>query len=112
VLDVLESENLPANSEDVGGYLKAEITRLAADSLAGVRGAGLYLGVDVIDPATGNPSRDRAAAIVNGMRDRRVLVSATGPFGHTLKIRPPLPFGRQHADQLLSALSDAVRQPG
>jgi 4-aminobutyrate aminotransferase-like enzyme len=112
VLDVLEAENLPTNSEAVGGYLKAEITGLAADSLAEVRGAGLYLGVDVVDPATGKPSRDRAAAIVNGMRDRRVLVSATGPLGHTLKIRPPLPFSRQHADQLLCALSDALRQSG
>jgi 4-aminobutyrate aminotransferase-like enzyme len=112
VLDVLESEKLPANSEATGAYLKAEITRLAADSLAEIRGAGLYLGVDVVDPSTGKPSGDRAAAIVNGMRDRRVLISATGPLGHTLKIRPLLPFSGRHADQLLSALSDALRQLG
>jgi len=97
VLDVLESEDLPANAAATGAYLKAEITGLRADSLAEVRGAGLYLGVDVIDPATGKPSGDRAAAIVNGMRDRRVLISATGPLGHTLKIRPLLPSQRRPA---------------
>ena len=112
VLDVLESEDLPANAAATGAYLKAEISRLGADSLAGVRGAGLYLGVDVIDPATGKPSGARAAAIVNGMRDRRVLISATGPLGHTLKIRPLLPFSRQNADQLLSALSAVLGQVG
>ena len=113
VLDVIESEDLPANAEATGGYLKAEIARLAAGTpvLAEVRGAGLYLGVDVVDEA-GAPSGDRAAAIVNGMRDRRVLISATGPHGHTLKIRPPLPFGRAHADQFLSVLADVLRQPG
>ena len=42
------------------------------------------------------------------MRDRRVLISATGPRGHTLKIRPPLPFGRANADQLLEALTDTL----
>ena len=70
-----------------------------------MRGAGLYLGVDVVSAATGLPSAELAAAIVNGMRARRVLISATGPRGHVLKIRPPLPFGRPHADQFLEALA-------
>jgi 4-aminobutyrate aminotransferase-like enzyme len=39
------------------------------------------------------------------MRDRHVLISATGPLGHTLKVRPPLPFARPHADQFLEALA-------
>jgi len=112
VLDILESEDLPANAAATGAYLKAEIAGLGAGSLAGVRGAGLYLGVDVIDPATGEPSAGRAAAIVNGMRDRRVLISATGPLGHTLKIRPLLPFSRQNAGQFLSALSGTLSQLG
>ena len=110
VLDVLESERLPANSEATGAYLKAGLTRLADGSpcLAEIRGAGLYLGVDVTD-AGGAPSGELAAAIVNGMRERRVLISATGPFGHTLKIRPPLPFDRTHADRFLMVLSDVLQ---
>jgi 4-aminobutyrate aminotransferase-like enzyme len=113
VLDVLESESLPANSEATGAYLKAGLTRLADDSpcLAGVRGAGLYLGVDITD-ADGAPSGELATAIVNGMRERRVLISTTGPLGHTLKIRPPLPFGRAHSDQFLTILSDVLLNGG
>ena len=42
------------------------------------------------------------------MRERRVLISATGPRGHVLKIRPPLPFGRAHADQLVTVLSEVI----
>jgi 4-aminobutyrate aminotransferase-like enzyme len=110
VLDVLESEGLQANSLETGAYLSGAITRLAAGSpvLADVRGAGLYIGVDVVSPYTGEPSASLASAIVNGMRERRVLISATGPHGHVLKIRPPLPFGRVHADRLLSELSGVL----
>jgi 4-aminobutyrate aminotransferase-like enzyme len=107
VLDVLADEGLQANSLETGGYLKDAITRLAADSpvLADVRGAGLYVGADVVSAGTGEPSAELAAAIVNGMRDRRVLISATGPRGHVLKVRPPLPFARPEADQFLEALT-------
>jgi 4-aminobutyrate aminotransferase-like enzyme len=114
VLDVLEAERLPANAAATGTYLRDGLARLAAGSpvLGEVRGAGLYLGVDVTDPATGAPSAGLAAAVVNGMRERHVLISATGPLGNVLKIRPPLPFGPEHADQFLAALADAVAALG
>jgi 4-aminobutyrate aminotransferase-like enzyme len=110
VLDVLEAERLPANAAATGAYLKDGLARLAAGSqvLGEVRGAGLYLGVDVAEPATGAPSADLAAAIVNGMRERHVLISATGPQGSVLKVRPPLPFGPEHADQFLAALAEVT----
>jgi 4-aminobutyrate aminotransferase-like enzyme len=115
VLDVIDAEGLPANAVATGGYLRDAVTRLAAGSplLGGVRGAGLYLGADVIDPATGAPSGELAAAVVNGMRDRQVLISATGPQGSVLKVRPPLPFGREHAEQLVTVLAEALAEaPG
>jgi 4-aminobutyrate aminotransferase-like enzyme len=114
VLDVLESDGLPANAAATGTYLKDSLARLAADSpvLGDVRGAGLYAGVDVVAPQTGEPSAELAAAIVNGTRERHVLISATGPAGNVLKIRPPLPFGPEHADQLLEVLSDVLAVVG
>ena len=38
-----------------------------------------------------------------------MLISATGPHGSTLKIRPPLPFTRAHVDHLAEALSATLR---
>lgn len=110
VLDVLADEDLPGNAAVTGGYLKDSITELAARSpvLGDVRGAGLYLGVDVVSTEDGEPSPAVASAIVNGMRDRRVLISATGPRGHVLKIRPPLPFAREHAEVFLATLTDVL----
>jgi 4-aminobutyrate aminotransferase-like enzyme len=39
-----------------------------------------------------------------------VLISATGPAGNVLKIRPPLVFQREHADLLLQTLGDALSE--
>jgi 4-aminobutyrate aminotransferase-like enzyme len=110
VLDVLEAEALPANAAATGAYLKDALTQIAATSpvLGDVRGAGLYLGVDVNSAETGEPSYALASAIVNGMRERRVLISATGARGSVLKIRPPLPFAREHADQFLTTLTEVL----
>jgi 4-aminobutyrate aminotransferase-like enzyme len=113
VLDALDADRLPANAAATGAYLKEGLSRVAAATpvLGDVRGAGLYLGADVVTPA-GTPSAELASAIVNGMRERRVLISATGPHGSVLKIRPPLPFRTEHADQLLAVLSDVLAVVG
>ncbi len=110
VLDILDEEGLAANAAATGAFLKDSLTQLAAGSavLGEVRGAGLYVGIDVVSPETGNPSAELASAIVNGMRERRVLISATGARGSILKVRPPLPFGPEHAEQFLSVLSEVV----
>jgi 4-aminobutyrate aminotransferase-like enzyme len=111
VLDVIETEGLRQNALDVGGYLRDTLEAIARDTprISAVRGAGLYAAADFADPATGEPDGDAALRVVNGLRDRHVLISATGPDGSTLKIRPPLPFARPHVDRLAEALTDTLR---
>jgi 4-aminobutyrate aminotransferase-like enzyme len=108
VLDVIEGEGLQANAAEVGGYLKAQIAALAADFpiIADVRGAGFFLGVEFAQD--GRPATEAAARVVNGLRQRRVLISATGPGANILKIRPPLVFGRDHADLFVTALRETL----
>jgi 4-aminobutyrate aminotransferase-like enzyme len=111
VLDVIEAEGLQENARAVGRYLLDTLQDIAEDTprIGAVRGVGLYAGVDFVRPGSTEPDGDAAIAVVNGLRDRHVLISATGPHGHTLKIRPPLPFARAHVDQLAAALSDTLR---
>jgi 4-aminobutyrate aminotransferase-like enzyme len=114
VLDVIEAEGLQENARAVGRYLLGTLQDIAASTprIGAVRGAGLYAGVDFVRPGTTEPDGDAAIAVVNGLRDRHVLISATGPHGNTLKIRPPLPFARTHVDQLAAALSDTLTTLG
>jgi 4-aminobutyrate aminotransferase-like enzyme len=106
VLDVIEEERLVENARTVGTYLIDRLRELTDghERIATVRGSGLFIGVDLVtDRVTNTPDGDLAGNIVNSMRQRRVLISASGPQGNVLKIRPPLPFSEEHADRLLEA---------
>ncbi|WP_099025374.1 aspartate aminotransferase family protein [Mycolicibacterium palauense] len=103
VLDVIDSERLQTNAANVGTALREELRRLAADHarLGEVRGAGLYLGVEVLTGA-GEPDRAAARWLVNTLRERRVLLSVCGHDGNVLKIRPPLVFSMADLDWFCS----------
>lgn len=112
VLDVIRDEGLVGNAERVGGHLTARLRALAARDarIADLRGAGLFVGLDLC--ADGDPSRpDPALAtrVIDGLRERRVLIGAAGRYGHTLKIRPPLCMTTDEADFFADALGAALR---
>ena len=94
-LDVLREERLIENARDIGAYLKTELARFGT-----VRGEGLFIGVEL-------ENEERALSVVNDLRNRGVLLAASGPLNNVLKVRPPLPFSREDADLLLTEL-DAV----
>jgi len=73
-----------------------------------VRGEGLLLGAELVDQQTRTPATGRARRITEAMRERGILISATGPAGNVLKIRPPLVFQSEHADLLLQTLNDVL----
>ncbi|MFT3805190.1 MAG: aminotransferase class III-fold pyridoxal phosphate-dependent enzyme [Burkholderiaceae bacterium] len=115
VLDVIEQDGLQRNALEVGGYLRERLAALGRrHALVGeVRGAGLFIGVELLaDRATGAPATEQTARVVNGLRRRQVLLSATGPQANVLKIRPPLVFGREHADLLVERLDEVLAEIG
>lgn len=103
VLDVIEDERLAEHAESVGAYLRAELEERLGER-AIVRGPGLFVGVEVEDATT-------AHAVVNGMRNRGVLVGQTGPRQNVIKIRPPLVFSERHADRVVAALTISLDTP-
>lgn len=100
VLEVIEKERLTRNAGSTGGYFMSRLRALAgsSDRLLEVRGSGLMIGVEVGD-------RSMAKSLVNGLRERGVLIGSEGPLGNVLKLRPPLPFRPEHADIVIDALS-------
>jgi len=114
VLDVLEEEDLLGNAVRIGEHLRQGLQALAERDarIADVRGAGLFIGVEMSAPADGSPSAHTASAVINGLRERRVLIGAAGRHGNVLKIRPPLCLSRPQADQILSALAATLQAIG
>ena len=112
VLDVLREEGLQSNAARVGGLLRDELRILTRNDerIGDVRGAGLYVGVDVVtDPETKAPDTALALDIVEGLRDRRILTSVCGP-GNVLKLRPPLVFDDADLDRLLVGMSEVLAE--
>jgi 4-aminobutyrate aminotransferase-like enzyme len=97
VLDVLEDERLPERAAGVGERLRASIAALGKRDIVEVRGYGLLAGVELSNAELARHAADE-------LREEGVLVGLTGSRGDVLKIRPPLVFGDEHADLLVSAL--------
>lgn len=115
VLDVIQGEALMANCAAVGEYFKAGLQGLAEryPLIGDVRGAGLFVGVELVtDRASKAPATDATARVVNGMRERGVLISSAGPAANILKIRPQLIFQREHADLFVETLEAVLKSLG
>lgn len=114
VLHTIDEEGLVDQAAAVGAHLLETLREVATGraDLSKPRGWGLALAIDVVDPATGRPDADRASRIVEGMRERGVLIGRTGRYRATLKIRPPLAFADKHVDQLAAALTATCLELG
>jgi 4-aminobutyrate aminotransferase-like enzyme len=104
VLDVIRDEGLMQNAATVGATFAQGLRDLSSrhDSVGETRAAGLFLGTDIL--TDGQPDGAKAGRLVNDLRREGILISATGPQGHILKIRPPLPFSQANVDQFLTTL--------
>jgi 4-aminobutyrate aminotransferase-like enzyme len=101
VLDVIQGEHLAENADRVGRHLRRGVAELGHPGIVEVRGPGLFIGVQMTDSSL-------ARRVVEGMRERGVLIGSTGPADDVLKMRPPLVFTEAHADILLGRLADTL----
>jgi 4-aminobutyrate aminotransferase-like enzyme len=111
-LEVVQGENLIENAHQVGDILLSGLRDLMRgdERIGDVRGTGLYLGIEMVkNRKTREPDSPLALALVNEMRRRRVLISATAANANVLKIRPPLTFSANNADQFLTELAGALK---
>ena len=110
MLNEIADRNLGENARAVGAALVNGLEELASgfDIIGDIRGAGLYVGVDVVG-ADGRPDSVGALRIVNELRRRRVLISTAGKDGNVLKIRPPLVFSQDDAAILVERLESVIR---
>jgi 4-aminobutyrate aminotransferase-like enzyme len=48
--------------------------------------------------------------LVNGLRRKRVLISAAGPSANVLKVRPPIVFAKSNVDHFIRALDEILTE--
>jgi 4-aminobutyrate aminotransferase-like enzyme len=109
---VLEDERLVENAGGVGDVLRRDLARQADHhpAIGNVRGRGLMIGVELIEPETGAPASGLAQSVRNQMRERGVLVGTTRREANVLKIRPPLSVSRDEAAMIVSTLDEVLAE--
>jgi 4-aminobutyrate aminotransferase-like enzyme/Ser/Thr protein kinase RdoA (MazF antagonist) len=113
VLDVMRDERLMAHSHMVGLGLKQGLNDLMAkhEVIGDVRGRGLFLGVDLIlDRATKEPATAFTADVVDGLKQRGILISSDGPHDNVLKIKPPMVISAQECTRVVEALDKCLHE--
>ncbi len=120
VHQIMQREGLFTRAVEAGEYLMAQLRALEQrHSMIGeVRGRGLLVGVEfVADRATRRPfdaSLRITDRVVQGLRDRNVLVAAGVPLsnfgkdGDHIQISPPFTITHLEIDFLVSALGDVL----
>ena len=111
VLDIIEQENLCENVSTVGAFMRERLCGIQNEHpvIGDVRGHGLFLGLEWIsDPVSKAPDQDGVVKVVNTLRERGYLTSNAGAHHNVLKIRPPLVFSKDDAEEFLNAFEQTL----
>jgi 4-aminobutyrate aminotransferase len=110
-LDYVLSHDLQRSAAQTGRIIIDGLREAALGlEVAGeVRGKGLMFAIDLVDPATKNPSPPLATRVLEATRERGLLVGKGGLYGATLRMAPPLTLSEAEAREGLGILVDALR---
>ena len=111
VLNVIEDEKLQQNAHKVGEYLLEKLKQIQGEFplIGQVRGMGLFIGIELIkEKSKLIPAHAEAEKVVNEMMRKRILLSTDGPDHNVIKIKPPMVFSTENADELVLNLSEVL----
>jgi 4-aminobutyrate aminotransferase len=110
VLATITSEGLVDNAAKVGAALQDALRGLAgspgADRIGDVRGRGLAIGLELVDPQTGDRDPRMAAQVVYRAWELGAVVFYVG--GNVLEITPPLVLTEDEAARAAAIIGDAI----
>ncbi len=112
VLDVIKNEKLQEQAKKSGDHFleRMKMIKERFKTIGDVRGRGLFLGIEFIEPHAENyiPNTDLAIKIKNELRERNILVSTDGPENNVVKMKPPLCFNQKNVDEVIEALTSIL----
>lgn len=110
--------DLPGNAEAMGRLLVDRLRELAADApdIGEVRGRGLMIGVEMVDPSAapddgGTYAHDgrRAARLQQECLRHGLIVEVGGPGGAVLRFLPPLTITTRQVDSIAERFGAALQ---
>src|SRR5215217_7299515 len=112
-LNYVLEHDLQSNADEVGGYLKDRLIKMAESHpvVGEVRGRGLMLGIELVGP-DGEPNPPAAVGFMQACRGRGVLVGKGGINGNAVRISPPLTITREAAEEAANVFEEALAEVG
>jgi 4-aminobutyrate aminotransferase-like enzyme/Ser/Thr protein kinase RdoA (MazF antagonist) len=113
VLDVIQQEEMQQHAKEVGNYLMDGLKKLMDKHpiIGDVRGHGFFIGAEMVrDKVTQEPAVSEINIVVEKMKEKGYLLSTDGPLHNVLKIKPPMPFNKQNADEFVLLLDEALTE--
>jgi 4-aminobutyrate aminotransferase len=113
-LEYLLAEDLQGNALRMGRQLREGLEAIAGRSplIAEVRGKGLMVGVELVEPGGLEPNPRAAAAVLENSREEGLLLGKGGLYGNVLRIAPPLSLTREELEEGLAILAAVVERAG
>ena len=106
-LEVLQRDDWPSTVRTRGAQLRKRLEDIAArhDGVAGVRGRGFMLGLELVkDEATREPDGRRALALTEYCRRHGYLVLPSGIHGNVLALTPPFVIADEQLEGFFGVL--------
>ena len=112
-LNYILENDLQRNADEVGGYLKDRLLKMAEKHpvIGEVRGRGLMLGMEMVG-SDGEPDPQAAVGFMQVCRERGVLVGKGGINANAIRVSPPLTVTREAAKEAANVFEEALAEIG
>jgi 4-aminobutyrate aminotransferase len=109
-LDYLLANDLQTNALKVGSHFLERLRDIGErhPSVGEVRGRGLFAAVELVAHPTMDPDAPAAGRVLEGCRERGLLVGKGGLYGNCLRIAPPMTVSIEEVDEAARIIEEAV----
>jgi adenosylmethionine-8-amino-7-oxononanoate aminotransferase len=115
-LGIMEEEDLPRRSKEMGARLYEELEELwDHPSVGDIRHRGLLFGIEMVeDKESKRPAQDKAAALIAGCKQRGLIVGKNGDtvagYNNIVALSPPLSITEEDLDFIVRVIKESAAE--
>jgi 4-aminobutyrate aminotransferase len=116
MVEIMVRDDLPANSERIGGLMVEELRKIEKDSrlIGDIRAQGLMIGLELVrDRETKEPAFEETDMLMSACLNHGLMIGKTGPVfgsnGNVAKLKPAVNVTEEDAMEMVELFGRALR---